>query len=162
MPKGYPKNSAVVSCVVCGVAFSQSNHSHKYCCVACKRKQYRTVGAETTERQYELINGNWEKYFRRLCSRSFNRANLSVQILMVVKERQNGLCALSGVEMTCFLQKGVVSKTNASIDRIDPKGPYTVDNIQLVCAVLNKFRVDTPVDEFIDWCRKVVDHALCK
>jgi len=28
------------------------------------------------------------------------------------------------------LEKGVVCKTNASIDRIDPKGPYTKDNVK--------------------------------
>lgn len=27
---------------------------------------------------------------------------------------------------------------------------------------LNKFRIDTPLDEFIDWCRKVADHAVQK
>jgi hypothetical protein len=77
-------------------------------------------------------------------------------------ETQNGKCALSGVELTCTLQKGVRSKTNASIDRIDPKGPYVIENVQLVCSVINKFRIDTPVDEFVEWCRKVADHALRK
>lgn len=28
---------------------------------------------------------------------------------------------------------------------------------QLVCVVLNKWRYDTPVDEFISWCRKVAE-----
>jgi hypothetical protein len=75
---------------------------------------------------------------------------------------QDGKCALSGVELTCILQKGVITKTNASIDRIDPKGVYTQDNVQLVCAILNKFRIDTPIDEFVDWCKKVANHAIYK
>jgi hypothetical protein len=83
-------------------------------------------------------------------------------MMMWLLATQGGKCALSGVELTCTLQRGVVSKTNVSIDRIDPKGAYTLDNVQLVCAVLNKFRIDTPLDEFIDWCRKVADHALYK
>jgi hypothetical protein len=62
--------------------------------------------------------------------------------------------------MTCLLEKGSRCQTNASIDRIDPKGPYTADNIQLVCAILNKFRIDTSVEDFINWCKKVSDHAL--
>jgi hypothetical protein len=117
-------------------------------------------GAESTERQYELISGNWDKYFNRLCSRSFNREGLTTQILKDLLNAQKGKCALTGVELTCTLQKGNISKTNASIDRIDPKGPYTKENIQLVCAVINKFRIDTPLEEFIDWCRKVANHAV--
>ena len=70
-------------------------------------------------------------------------------------------CALTGVELTCKLEKGVKCKTNASIDRIDPKGPYIKSNVHLVCAAVNKFRIDLPLDEFIDWCRKVANHAVC-
>lgn len=83
-------------------------------------------------------------------------------MLEQIRVQQGGKCALSGVELTCILQKGVVSKTNASIDRIDPKGEYVLGNIQLVCSVINKFRIDTPVDEFVDWCKKVSDYALRK
>lgn len=64
--------------------------------------------------------------------------------------------------MTCKLEKGVICRTNASIDRIKPKGEYTLDNIQLVCVALNKLRLDTPLDEFIEWCRKVADYAVRK
>lgn len=147
-------------CACCGGVFIASNNSQKYCGVECKRKVARTSGSETTARQYELISGNWFKYFQRLCCRSFNRNGLTADQLITLLDKQRGKCALSGVELTCVLQKGVVTKTNASIDRIDPKGAYTTDNIQLVCAVLNKFRIDTPLDEFVSWCRKVAKHAL--
>ena len=70
---------------------------------------------------------------------------------------QNNRCALSGIELTCKLEKGVVYKTNASIDRIDAGGPYIKENIQLVCRALNGFRVDTDLKEFIWWCGKVTE-----
>lgn len=120
----------------------------------------RTHGCETTERQYALISGDWRKYFNRLCSRSFNRGALTADMLLALLDKQGGKCALSGELMTCDLVKGVRSPTNASIDRINPKGEYTADNIQLVCAIINKFRIDTSVAEFIDWCKKVSDYAL--
>ena len=53
-------------------------------------------------------------------------------------------------------------RTNASIDRIDPKGDYSVENVHLVCAALNKFRIDTSLQEFVDWCTKVANYAVCK
>jgi len=94
--------------------------------------------------------------------RGDRRAALTKQDLLDLLEKQNYCCALTGVEMTCVLEKGTTNKTNVSIDRIDPKGPYIKENIQLVCAAVNKFRIDTPLDEFIDWCRKVTEHALQK
>jgi hypothetical protein len=129
----------------------------------CKRKVARdTGGAETTERQYELISGNWEKYFGRLCNKSFRRETLTKQDCIDILKEQNYRCALTGVEMTCNLVKGVIQKTNASIDRINPKGEYTKGNVQLVCATINKLRVDMDVEEFKSWCRKVTEHAVCK
>lgn len=157
------KPRKTVSCPVCGAGFTQRSSNHTYCSKECKRTTARSVGgAETTERQYALISGNWEKYFGRLCTRSFRRDLLSKQDCIALLERQNYKCALTGVELTCILDKGTVCKTNASIDRIDPKGPYTKNNVQLVCAAINKLRIDMSVDDFINWCKKVSEYALCK
>lgn len=150
------------SCVTCANTFTPKVGTQRYCCVVCKRKAYREHGPETTERQYALISGNWSKYFSRLCQRSFRRDNLTKADCIALLEKQEYKCALTGVELTCMLEKGTVCKTNASIDRIDPKGPYAKENVQLVCAVINKFRINTPLDEFIDWCKKVSKYAVCK
>lgn len=148
-----------VNCKTCLKEFTPFSPNNCYCCKACKRKHYQKAGnVESTERQYLLISGNWEKYFNRLCSRSFKRDNLNSQDLIELLALQDYKCALSGELLTCILEKGKVSKTNASIDRINPKGLYTIDNIHLVCAVLNKLRIDTPLDEFITWCKKVAKY----
>ena len=149
-------------CQTCKVSFPSKSGSHKFCSKACRRTHAQMFGCERTEAQYKLISGNWEKYFARLCTRAFRRDLLTKQDCLTLLEKQRYKCALTGVELTCLLEKGVVHKTNASIDRIDPKGPYTVENVQLVCAVLNKLRIDTPLDEFIEWCRKVADYAVQK
>lgn len=160
MPRGYSKTPKTIQCVICGSKFVQAHHTHKYCSTKCKRTASRLC--ETTERQYKLISGNWEKYFNRLCSKSFRRELLSKQDCLDILEKQNRRCALTGVELTCNLTKGVTCRTNASIDRINPKGIYTKDNVQLVCVAVNKLRVDMSVDEFIDWCKKVTEHAIQK
>lgn len=157
MPKGTPIGKMKV-CPTCGVEFVALNNYHTYCSRGCRQPTH----SDSTEWQYQRVSGNWTRYFNRLCVRSFKRGELTPDMLLGLLSRQGGRCALSGVELTCVLQKGVVSKTNASIDRIDPKGAYSLDNVQLVCAVLNKFRIDTPLDEFIDWCRKVAEHAVHK
>lgn len=157
MSKGKPE-CIMRTCPTCGMGFKILNNYHRYCSRACRRP----TRSDTTEWQYSRVSGNWVRYFNRLCTRSFKREGLTPDMLLRLLGVQGGKCALSGVVLTCTLQKGVVSKTNASIDRIDPKGAYTLDNVQLVCAVLNKFRIDTPLDEFIGWCRKVTEHAVHK
>lgn len=160
MPRGVSNNPKSVPCPVCSNIFLQAHHTHKYCSVLCKRKEYRERGPETTERQYALISGNWEKYFGRLCVRAFRRDLLSKHDCVALLVAQEYKCALTGVKLTCTLEKGTVCKTNASIDRIDPKGPYTKDNVQLVCAAINKLRVDMPMNDFINWCKKVSEYAV--
>lgn len=163
MPRGYASNPKTVVCFTCRKNFVQAHHSHKYCTKPCKRKAYQSSGGvESTERQYKLISGDWEKYFNRLCQKSFRRNLLTKQDCLDLLKQQNYKCAFTGVELTCILVKGDVCKTNASIDRIDPKGEYTKGNIQLVCVAVNKLRVDMSVNEYIDWCRKVSNYALCE
>jgi hypothetical protein len=149
-------------CATCNASFEPKSGTQKYCCKACKRKAYQVGGPESTERQYTLISGNWERYFGRLCVKAFRRDLLTKHDCIAILEAQNYRCALTGVELTCRLEKGVVCKTNASLDRKDPKGAYTKDNVHLVCAAINKFRIDLPVEEFIDWCNKVSAYAIRK
>ena len=160
MPQGRFNEPKASYCLYCRAAFTKTGFNQKYCSRPCLRAVPTASGS--TARQYERISGNWEKYFGRLCARSFKREGLTPAALISLLEKQAGRCKLTGVELTCVLQKSVISKTNASIDRVDPKGAYSLDNIQLVCAVVNKFRIDTPLNEFIDWCRKVADHAICE
>jgi len=149
-------------CALCRNMFCPTNGNQKYCSISCKRKVYRKSGGpESTEAQYEKISGNWEKYFGRLCAFR-GRKELTKYDCIKLLEKQNGRCAFSGIELTCVLSKGFVCKTNASIDRIDPKGPYVIGNVQLVCAALNKLRVDMSTEEFILWCKRVADYAVCK
>lgn len=109
-----------------------------------------------------MISGDWGKFIGRLLAAKTARSYLTKEACLELLRKQNYKCALTGVDLTCILEKGFVRKTNVSIDRIDPKSGYVIHNIQLVCAAVNKFRVDTPIDEFIDWCKKVNDYAVQK
>lgn len=146
-------------CAVCGTGFTPKSGSHKFCSEQCKGKWKYITGETTTESQYALISGNWARYLSRLMYYGGRkRDKLTREILLAQLEKQNYRCALSGVPLTCDLSKGVVSQTNASVDRIIAGGPYTSDNIQIVCRALNHWRADTSVPDFVAWCRKVVQH----
>ncbi len=73
-------------------------------------------------------------------------------------EKQQGRCAITGVQMTHTRGAGRVM-TNASLDRIDSRSGYEPGNLQLVCFIVNVMKQELALDEFIQWCRKVVTHA---
>ena len=69
-------------------------------------------------------------------------------------EQQNKCCALSGIP--------VLWNFNASVDRIDSNGHYTVDNIQIVLNVINIMKRDIPEDLFIFLCKLIAGNQTCK
>ena len=145
-------------CVVCGTSFKPHSGIHKFCSAECKGKWKYISGRVTTDAQYKSISGNWKRYFTRLCCRSHKRTELTVDDLIQILENQNYKCALSGIELTCTLERGRKFKTNASIDRIEAGGPYIKSNVQLVCSALNSWRADTDLGEFIWWCKQVANY----
>lgn len=70
---------------------------------------------------------------------------------------QDGRCAVTGLKMTIDRGwRGVKPRTLASIDRINSKGHYTRDNVQMVCWAINYMKGDLTPDEFTFWCAKVI------
>lgn len=148
-------------CRVCGTLFFPHSGVHKHCSETCKGKWKYLNGEVTTKKQYEAISGNWSKYFDRLLGKG-RRGVLSRQDLLNILEEQRGLCALSGIPLTCTLLQGTKFPNNASIDRIEAGGSYAPSNVQLVCAALNGFRKDCTVTEFINYCTAVAEHQKKK
>lgn len=143
-------------CAVCKTEFTPKSGVHKFCSEACKGKWPYITGVMSTENQYRLISGNWHKYYLRLLQAHSRKADgLTVDHLLKVHADQNGLCALSGIPMTCTLVKGTICYTNASIDRIEVGGLYSPENIQLTCRHVNSWRGIMPLDTFINVCRAV-------
>lgn len=145
------------TCRVCGTLFTPRSGVHKHCSETCKGKWKYMCGEVTTKKQYENISGNWARYFDRLLGKG-RRGVLSRNDLLNKLESQKGLCALSGIPLTCTLLQGTKYPNNASIDRIIAGGTYAPDNIQLVCAALNGFRKDCTIEEFINYCCTVADY----
>ena len=118
------------SCIACQLVFKPYSGSHKFCSAKCKDRWKYVDGTYSTEEQYKRINGNWNMYFSRLVHAGSRRHSLTKEVLLQVLQEQDYKCALTGVELTCHLEKGTISKTNASIDRIIAGGAYTKENIQ--------------------------------
>ena len=145
-------------CPICGTEELMAKNQ-KYCTPQCKGKVKYVDGSASTEEQYKLISGNWVRYCSRLLYYDGRKRSLLTRDIILKKlEDQNYKCALTGVDLTCTLSKGTTSITNASIDRKIAGGPYTEDNIQIVCRAINSWISNLTVDHFIEWCKKVVDY----
>lgn len=147
-------------CVVCQTSFVPKSGVHKFCSETCKGKWKYLTGQVSTESQYAKISGNWSRYVSRLIYHDGRKKDqLTREVLLKKLEEQNFLCALTGLPLTCVLEKGTKTWTNASVDRIEAGGPYTKENIQIVCRGVNCWRADQTVDDFVKMCRKVVEYA---
>lgn len=159
MPEEFKKQK---ECPICGSLFFARSGPHKFCSIACKTKNNQNNGSMSCKKQYSRISGDWTRYFNRLNRRTGSRPLLTTEHMLEQLTLQNGLCAISGVPLTCLLEQGKKFKTNASIDRIIAGGEYLPGNIQLVCSALNSWRGDTDLQEFIWFCQQVTEYQKGK
>lgn len=141
------------NCGECGTEFF-AKAAEKYCTDECKRK--------AKMRHQEAP----ERHFKRLVSlrlpgrmaRSYH-SEITAEDLMELYRKQEGRCAISGESMTFHVGKGR-TLTNCSLDRIDPLGVYTTDNVQLVCHVVNIMKHNLSEQDFILWCKRIAQNQL--
>ena len=83
--------------------------------------------------------------------------DISKEYLKELWDKQNGKCAISGIDMT-FEQCNGRTSTNVSIDQINPNEGYTVGNIQLVCMAINQIKSDLKMDEVYMFCKCILEN----
>lgn len=99
-----------------------------------------------------------------LCKKARKRhceVEITAEDVMQKWKVQKGLCALSGTPMTHSTSSRQVncSLTNTNIDRVDPSGPYTPDNVQLVCGYVQQCKQDANNEDFLRMCRACAAHS---
>lgn len=132
----------------------------KWCSTKCKNEYRRAqllTASERTAYSYRSVSNRWPAYFKKML-RLAERKAITPDDLMELLSKQQYRCALSGVPLTCKLERGELFLTNASLDRIDPKGGYVIENVQLVCSALNQWRGQISVEEFAAWCTSVAEN----
>lgn len=124
-----------------------------------KRKNNRWIGTGTG-----LVSGTLMTYLRRKAKERNLSFELTSEQLWELFQKQNGKCALSGVELvlttTINKQNNLDrSQLTASLDRINNLQGYTIDNVQWIHKTLNLMRREYTVNEFVHWCKLVASHA---
>jgi len=111
-------------------------------------------------KKYSTWNGVGDlpnKYVKKISNRA-KRKNIEFKIdtqyLWELFEKQNGKCAISGIKIF-FPKKTSGTDGNASVDRIDSKIGYIEGNVQWVCKIINKMKINLSQEYFLYMCNKV-------
>lgn len=138
------------------------------------RKEHKNFNSENV-RGSTTLTSNFNRFISRhlyKTSRDAEKRSLTFNITKEDIEKlyleQNGSCSLTGVEMTYIdsprvSNDGKLKKANyknLSIDRVDSSKVYSLDNIQLVCCIINRVKLDFMQNDFIEWCQNVADYSL--
>ena len=85
--------------------------------------------------------------------------NIDTAYVRGLYEGQEGLCALSGIQMTIRGERGSDEYWRSiSLDRTDSSIGYIEGNVQLVCTGVNYMKKDMSDELFVDFCTKVVEN----
>ena len=127
-------------------------------CKNCKRKQNLKARANYSneKRLIKILQERWLGARDRAKAKNI-KFSITKEDLKYLWNKQQGLCALSGIPMTYEMDNGRVY-TNVSIDQIKPREGYTVDNIQLVCMGINQMKSDLDLPTLLFLCKSLINH----
>ena len=129
-------------------------------CKECKRLQYHYKLKESNKIKDHIhllkkrINGIKARCIKK---NMYFDENINIDFLINLYNNQNGLCAISGIKMTHYHNKGRCF-TNLSIDRLDNTKGYLIDNIQLVCMAVNQMKSDLNEEELVYFCKNIIEN----
>lgn len=84
--------------------------------------------------------------------------SLTKEYLWNLYQKQEGKCALSGVEIR--FRKHHKDTVSASLDRIDSTKGYVVGNVQWVHKDVNKMKWELSEEIFLNFCEKIYKHKI--
>lgn len=122
-----------------------------YQCNVCTKRN----GVLQNQTQEEILNRFWRRFLDQGIRRQI-KITISKEDAFLVYVNQNKKCIFSGEEL--YFTKFTTNfnrYTNASIDRIDSKLPYTLDNVQWVHKIVNMMKGSLSQYDFILWCERV-------
>jgi len=93
-------------------------------------------------------------------NRKIKEVDVDIEYMWELFLKQNKRCALSGLELT-FPKNGTtfeLSKSTASVDRIDSNKGYIKGNVQFVHKDINLMKNVLNIEYFIEMCKLIAKH----
>lgn len=155
----------IYTCRKCGITYSDKSelflYYEKTICRECRKKQYRDYSRKR-------LMSSKESYFKSVLNSTKNRCikngrefEITVEQMVDLFEKQNGKCALTGMDLIIKMDKKNRHDT-VSIDRIDSDKGYTLDNVQLICYAINRFKSNMPDNMFMEFISRLYTNLILK
>lgn len=134
-------------------------------CKYCRRNRNNKWANEYEHfitRLYNNIKHNAKKRAKKL------KVEITKENIHDLYKKQKGLCAISGIKMTHMAYtrtketRHIMNDHNISVDRIDSNKGYTIDNIQLLCACVNRMKSDMTDYHFKTMCQIITAYGMIK
>jgi hypothetical protein len=127
-----------------------SDGYHTWCKDCCTEGNKRS-----RVKKYSTFEGRITTLLRTCKTSSEKRGGQEMSLtrdgLLDLWNKQKGLCFYTDIEMDT--QPELFN--SVSVERIDSSIGYTIDNVVLVCNVINRMKSDLSLDLFISMCKKV-------
>ena len=159
---------AVCDCGKHHITHAHSVKAGRTTSCGCRRDQYQKNSGENHPNftGYKEIRGKTYSTIKRRANERGLNFNLPIEFLWELYEKQNYLCALSGIEITWFdkTMSGYEGgkRCTVSVDRIDSNKGYTKNNVQLVHKEVNIMKNVFSQKHFIDMCSKIANYSQGK
>lgn len=138
-------NDVVKTCRVCGETKLLSEfYGQRNDCKDCSKK----TTARNKVGYVPLHERSVQSRLKNLCTKAKLRTkefSLTPSDLSVIWEKQKGRCAYTKLPLLATANQF----NTVSLDRVDSSKGYVVNNIQLVCAAINKMKQEYAEDLFI-------------
>jgi hypothetical protein len=182
----YKKSMESAVCIGCEEILPASNFKH--CRTKANGLNSRCKKCQHLEK-LKYLSSNPHVFIRELYMSARNRArkgggkqsnrsnvesrpppipfNMTLQEWIYVYNKQEGLCAESGIKMLYNLTENYKNNElakpnlyNISPDQIVPGKGYTKDNLQFVCQIINQMKSDLPTETFRHICGEIHRKSL--
>lgn len=113
---------------------------------------------------YKDIGASYWNKTKREAKKRCLEFSITIEYAWELFVKQNGKCALSGIDIFLHPNNEKPENRTASIDRIDSRIGYIEGNIQWVHKCINMMKLDLPDEEFTFWCVNVAansGHIAC-
>ena len=141
---------------ICGkeinVSGSQLNSKNKRSIKSCGCRRYEKLKTGSKD-----ISGTYMSHIISSAKKRQKEFNLTIEYLQDLWDKQNGICAISGVPINMINKKRFNDQT-ASLDRVDSSIGYVEGNVQWVHKKINIMKTTLSDEEFIDICENVVNY----
>lgn len=139
-------------CQTCGQTGTFAR-KHKVC-NTCRAAQNRVRSSESLDAYLSLLLTNAKVRARR----KQVECDLTQKQILDLWKKQKGRCAVSGIPMTHVVGEKFPREFNVSLDRINAGGPYTKNNVQLVCSRINQMRGNLDIPALRWWVKTLYEH----